>query len=454
MNNTFSHANVNHVHGGNDHHRINIKHMKDKVLQTHQLTSNSSYGGESARVYHVTSFGADPTGKYDSTDAILEAIKNATSVSSGFLFNQIQNLGGARIDLDGGVYVISRPLQLPTAGLGNLVIHGGTLRASNNFPVNGYLIDLSDPQSGKLQYNFEYITLRDLLLDSNYRGGGIQVVKSLRISIDNCYITHFTTIGILVSGGHETYIRNSFLGQHIAAGGDPGEQGLNGTAIDLWGNDNAVTDVVIFSASIGIKLAGQANVLTGVHYYNKATGSGGTGVHIKLPGLTQTRIVNSYFGYAGIIAEDPVQLLISGCLFYEGAFISFKSVKGLISGVNVVDNIFNGTQKSTDIVQLDGGFNQINQVTIDRNTVGHGMNLKSTIGRGSINGSQRSWEVDLNPTLLFPNLIQHVEYMFIPDGNSFPRHVLRNMSNNRVVIESDMKVQAQVIVMADQGKSY
>ncbi|CAH9110737.1 unnamed protein product [Cuscuta epithymum] len=115
-------SNVNNVHGGShlDHH-INIKRMKDKVLQRPQLPSNS-YGEESARVYHVTSYGADPTGKYDSTDAILRAIKNATSTSSGVLFDQIQNLGGARVDLDGGIYVISRPLQLPTAGLGNLVV--------------------------------------------------------------------------------------------------------------------------------------------------------------------------------------------------------------------------------------------------------------------------------------------------------------------------------------------
>ncbi|CAH9110736.1 unnamed protein product [Cuscuta epithymum] len=446
-------SNVNNVHGGShlDHH-INIKRMKDKVLQRPQLPSNS-YGEESARVYHVTSYGADPTGKYDSTDAILRAIKNATSTSSGVLFDQIQNLGGARVDLDGGIYVISRPLQLPTAGLGNLVISGGTLKASNNFPGNKYLIDLSDPQSGKLQFNFGFITLRDLFLDSNYRGGGIQLVKSLRIFVDNCYITHFTTKGIFVNGGHKTYIKNSFLGQHITAGGDHGERHFTGTAVDLWGDDNAVTDVVVFSAAVGIKIAGRGNVLTGVHCYNKAAGFGGTGVYIQLPGVTHTRIVNSYFDYTGIVAEDPVQLHISGCFFYGGAFISFKSVNGVIHGVNVVDNIFSGTNRNTDIVKLDGGFKEIDQVMVDRNTVDHGMKIKSTIGRGSINGNRSIWDLDLRSTLLFPNLIKRVDYTFIPAGNSFPRHALRSMSNNHVVIESDMVVEARVLVMADQGMS-
>ncbi|CAH9106472.1 unnamed protein product [Cuscuta europaea] len=414
-------------------------------------------GGESARVYHVTSYGADPAGKNDSTDAILRAIKDATSAApSGFLFDGIQNLGGARVDLDGGVYLISRPLQLPTAGLGNLVISGGTLKASNNFPGNQYLIDLSDPQSGKgkLQYNFGFITLRDLFLDSNYRGGGIQLVKSLRIFVDNCYITHFTTKGISVDGGSETYIKNSFLGQHITAGGDHGERHFTGTAIDLWGDGNAVTDVVIFSAAVGIKIAGQGNVLTGVHCYNKAAGFGGTGVYMNLPGATHTRIVNSYFDYTGIVAEDPVQLHISGCFFYGGAFISFKPVNGVIRGVNVVDNIFSGTNKNTDIVKLDGGFKQVDQVQVDRNTVDHGMKLKSTIGRGSISGNKSTWDVDLRSTLLFPNLIKRVDYTFIPADNSFPRHALRSISNNHVVIESDMMVEARVLVMADQGMSY
>ena len=120
-------------------------------------------------------------------------------------------------------------------------ILGGTLKASNNFPTKGYLLDISATK-GSNNYNYEYVTFKDLMLDSNYKGGGIQVINSLRISIDNCYIAHFTTNGILVQGGHETYIRNSFLGQQITVGGDPGERNFVGTAINLMDNGNAVTD--------------------------------------------------------------------------------------------------------------------------------------------------------------------------------------------------------------------
>ncbi|KAL3523135.1 hypothetical protein ACH5RR_015969 [Cinchona calisaya] len=406
-------------------------------------------------IYNVTSYGADPSGKTDSTDAILKALSDAVEgPSNGFLMNGIMNLGGAQINLEGGNYLISRPLQL-LAGRGNLMIHGGSLKASNTFPGDRYLIELSDTNKNG-PYNYEFVTLRDLLLDSSFRGGGIQVVNSLRISIDNCYITHFTTKGISVQGGHETYIRNCFLGQKITAGGDPDERNFSGTGISLMGNDNAVTDVVIFSAAIGIIISGQANTISGVHCYNKATGFGGTGIYLKLPGLTQTRIVNSYLDYTGIVAEDPVQLDIANCFFLGDAFIVLKSINGLVNGVNIVDNMFSGTNKGIDIVQLDqknGPFTKIDQVFIDRNNV-DGMNLKASVARRSVQGNGTSWNVDFNPILLFPDFVKHVQYTLSSSGSTFPKHALRNVSNNNVLIESDIPVQASVFVMVDQGKTH
>ncbi|KAK9226898.1 hypothetical protein WN943_011946 [Citrus x changshan-huyou] len=405
------------------------------------------------RVYGVISYGADPTGKSDSTEAILKALSDAfNGPREGSLMEGISNLGGAEIHLEGGNYLISKPLRLPDAGVGNLVIHGGTLRASDDFPTDGYLIDLSASKSSS-SYNYEYITLKDLMFDSNYRGGAVSVINSLRTSIDNCYIAHFTSNGILVQSGHETYIRNSFLGQHITAGGDPGERNFTGTAINLMGNDNAVTDVVIFSAAVGIMVSGQANTFSGVHCYNKATGFGGTGIYLKLPGNTQTRVVNSYMDYTGIVAEDPVQLHISSSFFLGDAFIVLKSINGVAKGVNIVDNLFSGKNNGVEIVKLDqsnGAFKQIDQVFVDRNTV-QGMNTRATVARASMQGNGTSWTVDFSSILLFPNLIKHVQYSFSASGSSFPNHALRNVSENRVVIESDVAVPASVFVTVDQG---
>lgn len=411
-------------------------------------------------VYLATAYGADPTGKNDSTEQLHKAIADAfEGPTNGFLMEGISNLGGAQIYLEGGNYLISKPLQFPAAGVGNVMIHGGTLKASDNFPDDGYLIDLSPPptsnSSSSSKYNYEYITLRDLMLDCNYRGGGISVINSLRTSIDNCFIAHFTTNGVLVRSGHETYLRNSFLGQHITAGGDKDERNFTGTGINLMGNDNAVTDVVIFSAAIGIMVTGQANIFSGVHCYNKATGFGGTGIYLKMPGFTQTRIVNSYMDYTGIVAEDPVQLHISGTFFLGDAFILLKSVNGVASGVNIVDNMFSGSNKGIDIVQLDqgnGAFKQIDQVVVDRN-VAKGMNVKATKARGSVQGNGSSWTADFSSVLLFPNLIKHVQYTLSSSDDSFPNHALRNTSGNRVVIESKEAVSASVFVSVDQALS-
>ncbi|KAF5731529.1 Pectin lyase-like superfamily protein isoform 1 [Tripterygium wilfordii] len=383
----------------------------------------------------------------------------------------ISNLEGAQINLEGGNYMIRRPLQMPATGTGNFMIHGGTIRASDDFPTDGYLINLSassgsqneeskgssntDAQlSSSSPYNYEFVTLKDLMLDCNHRGGGIRVIKSLRTSIDNCYIAHFTSNGILVQGGHEAYIRNSFLGQQITAGGDKGERNFSGTAINLMGNDNVVTDVVIFSAAIGVMISGQVNTLSGVHCYNKATALGGTGIYLKLPGLTQTRIVNCYMDYTGIVAEHPVQLHISSSFFLGDAFILLKSINGVANGVNIVDNMFCGYSKGIEIVQLDesrGPLKQIGQVVIDGNNV-RGMNMKSTVARGSLQANGSSWTVDFSPVLLFPNLINHVQYTFSTNGRGlFPNHALLNVSQNRVLIESDVAVPATVFVTVDQG---
>ena len=71
----------------------------------------------------MTAYGADPTGRNDSTDAVLKAISDALNgPGRGVLFEGIVNLGGARVDLDGGNYLISRPLLFPVSGRGNLAV--------------------------------------------------------------------------------------------------------------------------------------------------------------------------------------------------------------------------------------------------------------------------------------------------------------------------------------------
>lgn len=74
-------------------------------------------------MYHVTSYGADPTGKTDSTESLLQAFSDVyNSNGEGSLMDGIRNLGGVQINLDGGNFLISRPLRLPGVGVGNVMV--------------------------------------------------------------------------------------------------------------------------------------------------------------------------------------------------------------------------------------------------------------------------------------------------------------------------------------------
>ncbi|QHO38092.1 hypothetical protein HN51_004518 [Arachis hypogaea] len=429
-----------------------------------------------SRVVYPAEYGADTSGARDSSDAIIKALEDAFSLESeAELLPGVKDLGGVLVDLQGGNYTISKPIKFPSSAAGNLVVQGGTLRASDAFPTDRHLVELWASSSQKLSktasfddlYNrklqqpkgiyYEDITFRDILFDSGYHGGGIFVVDSARIRINNCFFLHFTTEGILVQGGHETYISSCFLGQHSTVGGDSGERQFSGTAIELASNDNAITDIAIFSSAVGIVLRGQANIVTGVHCYNKATGFGGIGILVMLAGNSQTRIDNCYMDYTAIVMEDPVQVHVTNGFFLGDANIVLKSIKGQISGLKIVNNMFTGNPNAkVPIVALDGVFGNVDQVVIDLNSV-DGMGLRSTVGKQSVAGNGTKWVADFSGVLVFPNRINHIQYSFYSQGgpnnnnnNKFVPHAVTNVTNNVVVVESDKPVNGVVSFLVEQ----
>ncbi|KAF2533718.1 hypothetical protein F2Q70_00032823 [Brassica cretica] len=268
-----------------------------------------------------------------------------------------------------------------------------------------------------------------------------------RIRITDCYFLHFTTQGIKVQGGHETYISNTFLGQHSTVGGDKQERQFSGTGIDISSTDNAITDVVIFSAGIGILLNGQANMVTGVHCYNKATWFGGIGILVK---SHLTRIDNCYLDYTGIVIEDPVHVHVTNALFLGDANIVLRSVHGRINGVNIVNNMFSGDPKHNfPMVKLEGEFHEVDQVVIDQNNV-EGMVMKSTTGRSKVSGNGTRWVADFSSVLVFPNRIDHYQHSFFAQSGQIPASAVTNVSYNVVVVETDRAVTGTVSVIVYQ----
>ncbi|KAL0834387.1 hypothetical protein Bca101_086276 [Brassica carinata] len=405
------------------------------------------------RVIYPISYGADPTGGQDSSDAILEALNDAFQLHIELhMLPRVTDLGGVVIDLQGGSYKIGKPLRFPSSGGGNLLVKGGTFRASEVFPGDRHLVELVASSSEQKDQNsgifFEDVTFKDVLFDSSFRGGGLAVVNSARIRITDCYFLHFTTHGIKVQGGHETYISNTFLGQHSTVGGDRQERQFSGTGIDISSTDNAITDVVIFSAGIGILLNGQANMVTGVHCYNKATWFGGIGILVK---SHLTRIDNCYLDYTGIVIEDPVHVHVTNALFLGDADIVLRLVQGKkIHGVNIVNNMFSGDPKHNfPIVKLEGEFREVEQVVIDQNNV-EGMTLKSTTGKAKVSGNGTRWVADFGPVLVFPNRINHYQHSLFAQSGEIPASAVTNVSNNVVVVETDRDVNGTVSVIVYQ----
>ncbi|CAI0401503.1 unnamed protein product [Linum tenue] len=240
---------------------------------------------------------------------------------------------------------------------------------------------------------YEDVTFRDILFDSARRGGGLLIVNSLRTRIINSYFLNFTTQGILVQGGHETYIASCFLGQKSTVGDDEHEADFFGTAIDLASNDNSVTDTVLFSSQTGLLLRGQANMVSGLHVYNKGVKYRGTGIYVK-ESAAFNRIDNSYMDYTSIVMEDPYFVHLTNSMFLGDGNVVLKSVYGRMAGLTVRDNFFHG--------------------------------------------------------------IDHFQYSFYVKGRGrggrLPVHAATNVSGNVVVVESDEAVDAVVSVVVDQFK--
>lgn len=112
---------------------------------TAMAVSNSS---GASPVFYPRLFGADPSGFSDSTVALQKAmaalLASNTTRATSVMASGIRDLGGATLDLEGGLYNISAPLIVPPF-YGNLHIVRGTLRASPQFPANESLIRIGDP---------------------------------------------------------------------------------------------------------------------------------------------------------------------------------------------------------------------------------------------------------------------------------------------------------------------
>ncbi|KAK1305153.1 Polygalacturonase QRT3 [Acorus calamus] len=130
---------------------------------------------------------------------------------------------------------------------------------------------------------------------------------------------------------------------------------------------------------------------------------------------------------------------ITNAFFLGDANIVLKSVNGKVSGLNIVDNMFSGSNKGVPIVHLDesgGAFRDVDQVVIDRNNI-NGMALKASVARSVTRAQGSQWVFDFSPMLVFPNLVVRsanpvdAVVSMVVDQNSMPAKQSPYLGKNR-----------------------
>jgi hypothetical protein len=164
-------------------------------------------------IIYASSF-ADPTGATDASAGLQRAIEAllAGTGNETQLWGGAVDLSGRALELDGGQYVLSRPLHIP-AGYANFEIRGGTLRAGPGFPSSlpdgkpAFLLTLGNLSAHKY---IESVSLSTMLLQgAGIAHGGLNLILGVGVDIGpSIYVQGFLGAGIQVDQGAEAMIHD------------------------------------------------------------------------------------------------------------------------------------------------------------------------------------------------------------------------------------------------------
>jgi len=327
-------------------------------------------------------FGADPTGEDSSSDALEKAVQAMVGLARDDRkdFLGLFDLGGATLDLSGGIYLIDRPLKVP-AKYSNFRIQRGTLIASPSFAKNQYMLTVGggcshEPKDGGCNRN---VDISHMTIDGQSRAfGGIIVNHTMDINIGPAmYITSWTDVGISLEGSGAGQIHQAFLGE-IPPNSPISRKDANGTAILLASgqHDAQVSDVIIFSGRKGIVSVNGANQFQGVHAWNLAGAAGGVGIELGNPwgGPSGGLVQNCYLDFAPLVISDPGNCLVTGNLFLGWSNLVLRATKKNFEVRNLVvtSNTQHGKGAKNASMVLDerlGNFGALVDTLIENNEV-------------------------------------------------------------------------------------
>jgi len=404
-------------------------------------------------VVYPTDFGADPSGKTDSTRAMkkaMEILLNRTRCANHSMASNIADMGGATLDLMGGQYLLSAPLVFPTF-VGNAQIVRGTLRASATFPRGQWLVMIGSTRcapilpSGKPDPQGscnEFINLSEILFDAAHvAAGGIHVAHVMGTTIGpSAFFIGFTDAGVRIDGGHEVMIQQAWFAEYYWSELKNTSESKS-IGIQINGSDHYLTDVIVFDyAHVGVEVNGAANILQNVHTWN----GGGVGIAVN---AYQTRLLGCYFDFNTLTITDPAQTVVESGFFLQTHAILKASKKTIIEGLRFRGNTYATQGPSIELDgNLTGGWVDISD------EISGGAELKLTRVRRSLHQEGATkWKFDFSNDLLLPT-IDEIVYSLVSDcDGDFVRHIARRPSGRAVTVETDMPVTGTVNIEVLQG---
>ena len=297
------------------HHHARVRGIADSAALLLAARRQDCGSAQDSPLIRVAAYpGADPSGQRDSTEAFGAAMADALRRGGGgyAMADNVTDLGGAVIDLEGGDYLISAPILVPSM-VGNLHFRGGTIRASPSFPPTSFLVEIGSAVCGLNASHTqgccnEHIGLSDMMLDASLVAlGGLRINNTMDTVVGpHILFLGFREAGLAIHGGHESTVTHCWFGQYYYD--DP--RWVNGTGKGIWlaGPDSVITQVVVFSAHVGVQVDGWLNAIQQVHTWNLHTPFGGIGIYVT---GSSNRFTDNYLDCNALYLEGVIDTDVS-----------------------------------------------------------------------------------------------------------------------------------------------
>lgn len=455
----------------------------------------SSIGDIDPRIY-----GADPTGTKDSSAAFDLAVaallmRNTSGHEAG---GGNVDLGGSRINLGGGDYLLSKPIVIPH-GYGHFGIFGGALRAASGFPKGRYLLEISDLSLDECKLIDpnqkacnEDVDVVDILFDCTRIADGALLINATmggNVGPD-IYAVNFLTAGISIHGGHEVMIHEAWLGATYYHTPNHTQSEAGSTAIQIFGNDHIVSDVIVFGGQIAVHVIGGANLIEGVHTWNDGTHAQSPGYGIVIENSQSVRCLGVYLDFTALRIEGAHHISVADSFFLGGGVLVIaprtggSTAKPAVDGLMVMDNTWtNANMPGNDTIVIDersGLFTDPPRDLVMNGNIGTSRNVSPATGVAGTTGDEgvshtmtaravtvtqtltltkpsTRWNFNFTDMLLFPNvpIDKVVSYAWSYHTSGEPEvwvnHAVLQPVGHTVAVATDKPTTGTATVTVTQG---